>query len=176
MNVGLIDPQATPQNNNFGIGNIPTAQDYEDLRVGQQSFSQMAAYLSGSTVNVSYKNNPQRYTDHFGYDADLLFDNCTRCQIFCDLKFKIDVAATGLEGFVLGFTSGVFDVAGGFDHLPINSASPDQTAEIVSGKWAKDAAPTSDDRSAAASGSSCPPHALPAPTRERARPKIDCRR
>src|SRR5882724_1664054 len=62
MNVGLIDPQATPQNNNFGIGNIPSAQDYEDLRVGQQSFSQMAAYLSGSTINVSYKNNPQRYT------------------------------------------------------------------------------------------------------------------
>src|SRR3989442_1925400 len=60
MSVGLIDPQATPQNNNFGIGNIPSAQDYEDLRASQQSFSQMAAYLSGSTVNVSYKNNPQR--------------------------------------------------------------------------------------------------------------------
>ncbi len=62
MSVGLIDPQATPQNNNFGIGNIPSAQDYEDLRAGQQSFTQIAAYLSGSTVNVSYKNNPQRYT------------------------------------------------------------------------------------------------------------------
>jgi hypothetical protein len=62
MSVGLIDPQATRQNNNFGIGNIPSAQDYEDLRAAQQSFSQIAAYLSGSTVNVSYKNNPQRYT------------------------------------------------------------------------------------------------------------------
>ena len=62
MNVGLIDPQATPQNNNFGAGNIPSAQDYEDLRAAQQSFSQMAAYLNGSTINVSYKNNPQRYT------------------------------------------------------------------------------------------------------------------
>jgi putative ABC transport system permease protein len=61
MSVGLIDPQATLQNNNFGIGNIPSAQDYEDLRAAQQSFTQMAAYLSGSTVNVSYKNNPQRY-------------------------------------------------------------------------------------------------------------------
>jgi hypothetical protein len=39
MSVGLIDPQASAQNNNFGIGNIPTAQDYEDLRVAQQSFS-----------------------------------------------------------------------------------------------------------------------------------------
>ena len=62
MSVGLIDPQASAQNNNFGIGNIPTAQDYEDLRLAQQSFSQMAGYLSGSTINVTYKNNPQRYT------------------------------------------------------------------------------------------------------------------
>src|SRR5437588_5195008 len=62
MSVGLIDPQASAPNNNFGLGNIPTAQDYEDLRAGQQSFAQMAGYLSGSTINVSYKNNPQRYT------------------------------------------------------------------------------------------------------------------
>src|SRR5881394_3806063 len=62
MSVGLIDPQASAQNNNFGLGNIPTAQDFEDLRGAQQSFSQMAGYLSGSTINVTYKNNPQRYT------------------------------------------------------------------------------------------------------------------
>jgi putative ABC transport system permease protein len=62
MSVGMIDPQASAQNNNFGIGTIPTAQDFEDLRAAQQSFSQMAGYLSGSTINVSYKNNPQRYT------------------------------------------------------------------------------------------------------------------
>ena len=62
MSVGLIDPQASAQNNNFGIGNMPTAQDFEDLRAAQQSFSQMAGYLSGSTINVTYKNNPQRYT------------------------------------------------------------------------------------------------------------------
>ncbi|PYI58498.1 MAG: permease [Verrucomicrobia bacterium] len=62
MSVGLIDPQASAQNNNFGLGNIPTAQDYEDLRLAQQSFARMAGYLSGSTINVSYKNNPQRYT------------------------------------------------------------------------------------------------------------------
>src|SRR5213076_1947505 len=62
MSVGLIDPQASAQNNNFGLGNIPTAQDYEDLRNAQQSFAQMAGYLSGTTINLSYKNNPQRYT------------------------------------------------------------------------------------------------------------------
>jgi putative ABC transport system permease protein len=68
MSVGLIDPQASAQNNNFGFGNIPTAQDYEDLRAGQQSFSQMAGYLSGSTINVTYKNNPQRYTGSYVTD------------------------------------------------------------------------------------------------------------
>src|SRR4029077_4216052 len=60
--VGLIDPGASAQNNNFGAGNIPSNQDYEDLRAAQQSFSLMAAYLNGSTVNVSYHNNPQRCT------------------------------------------------------------------------------------------------------------------
>jgi len=47
MNVGLIDPQASDQNNNFGNGNIPSAQDYEDLRAGQKSFALMSAYLNG---------------------------------------------------------------------------------------------------------------------------------
>src|SRR5213079_3622536 len=65
MSVGLIDPQASAQNNNFGFGVIPSAQDYEDLRSAQQSFAMMAAYLTGSTVNVTYKTNPQRYTGRY---------------------------------------------------------------------------------------------------------------
>src|ERR1700730_8826211 len=71
MSVGLIDPKASDQNNNFGLGNIPTAQDYEDLKAAQKSFAQMAGYLSGSTINVTYKNNPQRYTG--GYVTDDFF-------------------------------------------------------------------------------------------------------
>src|SRR5205809_5231843 len=71
MSVGLIDPKASDQNNNFGVGNIPTAQDYEDLKAAQNSFSQMAGYLSGSTINVTYKNNPQRYTG--GYVTEDIF-------------------------------------------------------------------------------------------------------
>src|SRR5438270_13347337 len=46
MTVGLIDPKASEQNNNFGLGNIPTGQDYEDLKNAQQSFAMMAGYLS----------------------------------------------------------------------------------------------------------------------------------
>ena len=71
MSVGLIDPQATAQQNNNGNGNIPAAQDYEDLKAGQQSFALMAGYLNGSTINVSYKNNPQRYTG--GYVTEDFF-------------------------------------------------------------------------------------------------------
>src|SRR5437867_10588730 len=71
MTVGLIDPKASDQKNNFGLGNIPSAQDYEDLKNAQQSFAMMAAYLSGSTINVSYKNNPQRYTG--GYVTEDFF-------------------------------------------------------------------------------------------------------
>src|SRR5438094_5720016 len=65
MSVGLIDPKASDQNNNFGLGNIPTAQDYEDLKATQKSFSMIAGYLSGSTINVTYKNTPQRYTGSY---------------------------------------------------------------------------------------------------------------
>src|SRR6478672_12212190 len=71
VSVGLIDPKASDQNNNFGVGQIPTAQDYEDLKAAQKSFSMMAAYLSGSTINITYKNNPQRYTG--GYVSEDLF-------------------------------------------------------------------------------------------------------
>jgi predicted permease len=71
VTIGLIDPKATDQNNNFGFGVIPTAQDYEDLKASQQSCSLMAGYLSGSTINVTYKNNPQRYTG--GYVTEDFF-------------------------------------------------------------------------------------------------------
>ena len=71
VSVGLIDPKASDQNNNFGVGNVPAAQDYEDIKAAQHSFSMMAGYLNGSTINVTYKNNPQRYTG--GYVTDEMF-------------------------------------------------------------------------------------------------------
>lgn len=62
-NVGFLDPQAdNNQQNNGGAGFIPSAQDYEDIRAAQQSFALLTGYISGSTINVTYKNNPQRYT------------------------------------------------------------------------------------------------------------------
>ena len=71
MSVGLIDPQASAQNNNFGNGNIPSSQDYEDMRAGQKSFAMLAAYLNGSTINVTYQKTPQRYTG--GYVTEDFF-------------------------------------------------------------------------------------------------------
>src|ERR1700704_596463 len=71
VSVGLIDPKASDQNNNFGNGNIPAAQDYEDIKAAQKSFSMMAGYLNGSTINVTYNKNPQRYTG--AYITDDLF-------------------------------------------------------------------------------------------------------
>ena len=71
VSVGLIDPKASDQNNNFGTGNIPSAQDYEDIKAAQKSFSMMAGYLNGSTINLTYKNNPQRYTG--GYVTEDMF-------------------------------------------------------------------------------------------------------
>ena len=71
MGIGLLDPQATPQNNNFSNGNIPSAHDYEDLRASQKSFALLSAYLNGSTINVTYKKTPQRYTG--GYVTEDFF-------------------------------------------------------------------------------------------------------
>ncbi len=71
MTVGFIDPLADDNQNNNGAGNIPATQDYEDLRAAQQSFALMSAYINGSTINVSYKNNPQRYTG--GYVTEDFF-------------------------------------------------------------------------------------------------------
>jgi putative ABC transport system permease protein len=71
VTIGLIDPKASDQNNNFGNGLIPTAQDYEDLKAAQKSCSLMAGYLSGSTINVTYKDKPQRYNG--GYVTEDFF-------------------------------------------------------------------------------------------------------
>src|ERR1700745_3122691 len=68
VSVGLIDPKASDQNNNFGVGNIPAAQDFEDIKAAQHSYSMMTGYPNGSTINVTYNKNPQRYTGAYVTD------------------------------------------------------------------------------------------------------------
>jgi putative ABC transport system permease protein len=65
MDVQLVDP-ANPNANNFN-GRV-TALDYEDMKAAQTSFSAMAGYMNGSTVNVTYRGTPQRYTGAYVTD------------------------------------------------------------------------------------------------------------
>ena len=57
--VNLIDPSSATF---FGVNGQVTAKDFEEFLPEQQSFDLLAAYLSGSTVNVSVNGRPQRYT------------------------------------------------------------------------------------------------------------------
>lgn len=69
VDVSLVDPKQPIVNNPFG-GRV-TSLDYEDMKVGQTSFSAMAGYMNGSTVNLTYKGTPQRYTG--GYITEGFF-------------------------------------------------------------------------------------------------------
>ncbi|OLB61456.1 MAG: permease [Acidobacteria bacterium 13_2_20CM_2_66_4] len=55
----FIDPSSA---NFFGVNGQMSAMDFEELLPDQKSFEAMAAYLSGSTVNVTVERRPQRYT------------------------------------------------------------------------------------------------------------------
>jgi predicted permease len=55
----FIDPSSS---NFFGVNGQVSSMDFEELRPQQQSFEKLAAYLSGSTVNVTIDGRPQRYT------------------------------------------------------------------------------------------------------------------
>ena len=61
VSVGLIDPKATAQNNNFGLGQIPAAQDYEDLKAAQKSFSMMAGLQSHNKCPKACLYRPRRH-------------------------------------------------------------------------------------------------------------------
>jgi putative ABC transport system permease protein len=59
VDVQLADPEKfTPTNFNSRI----TTADFADMRAQQKSFSEFVGYLNGSTVNVTYNGNPERYT------------------------------------------------------------------------------------------------------------------
>ncbi|HEY7286584.1 MAG TPA: ABC transporter permease [Vicinamibacterales bacterium] len=55
----FIDPTST---NFFGVNGQVSAMDFQEIRPAQQSFERLAAYLNGSTVNVTVDGHPQRYT------------------------------------------------------------------------------------------------------------------
>src|SRR3954451_14642515 len=57
--VNFIDPTSATF---FGVNGQISAMDFDELRTQQTSFDALAAYLSGSTVNVTVNGHPQRYT------------------------------------------------------------------------------------------------------------------
>src|SRR4029079_17999849 len=59
VSLNFIDPTTASF---FGVNGQVSTMDFEDLLPQQQSFDALAAYLNGSTVNVTVNGRPQRYT------------------------------------------------------------------------------------------------------------------
>ena len=59
VSLNFIDPTSTTF---FGVNGRISSKDYEELLPQQKSFERLAAYLNGSTVNVTVDGRPQRYT------------------------------------------------------------------------------------------------------------------
>jgi predicted permease len=59
VDMDFIDPTSVTF---FGVNNRVSAMDFEEFRYEQRSFEKVAAYLNGSTVNVTINGAPQRYT------------------------------------------------------------------------------------------------------------------
>jgi predicted permease len=57
--INFIDPTSR---NAFGVNGLVSSMDFEEVRHQQQSFEMLAAYLNGSTVNVTIDGNARRYT------------------------------------------------------------------------------------------------------------------
>src|SRR6185437_3477155 len=55
----FIDPTTRTFN---GVNNQVWQMDYEEVLPQQKSYDMLAAYLNGSTVNVTIDGHPQRYT------------------------------------------------------------------------------------------------------------------
>ena len=66
--LNFIDPSSTTF---FGVNGQVSSKDYEELLPQQQSFERLAAYLNGSTVNITVDGHPQRYTGAYVTDEFL---------------------------------------------------------------------------------------------------------
>jgi len=64
----FIDPTSA---NFFGVNGQISSMDFDELLPMQQSFEMMAAYLNGSTVNVTIDGRPQRFIGAYTTDKFL---------------------------------------------------------------------------------------------------------
>jgi predicted permease len=63
--LNFIDPKSATA---FGVNGQISPLDYQELVPQQQSFDMLAAFLNGSTVNVTCDGRPQRYTGAYVTD------------------------------------------------------------------------------------------------------------
>src|SRR5688572_14420260 len=68
VSLNFVDPSTA---NFFGVNGQISAMDFEELLPQQKSFDALAAYLNGSTVNVTVNGHPQRYTGAYVTDPFL---------------------------------------------------------------------------------------------------------
>src|SRR5688500_4093751 len=68
VSLNFVDPSTA---NFFGVNGQVSAMDFEELLPQQTSFDALAAYLNGSTVNVTVNGHPQRYTGAYVTDPFL---------------------------------------------------------------------------------------------------------
>src|SRR5919108_5162105 len=59
ISLNFVDPTSATF---FGVNGQISSMDFQELLPQQKSFESLAAYLSGSTVNVTINGHPQRYT------------------------------------------------------------------------------------------------------------------
>src|SRR5215510_699724 len=64
----FIDPSSA---NFFGVNGQISSMDFQELLPEQRSFEMLAAYLNGSTVNVTVNGKPQRYTGAYTTESFL---------------------------------------------------------------------------------------------------------
>jgi len=68
VSANFIDPSSA---NFFGVNGQISSMDFTELVPAERSLAKMAAYLNGSTVNVTVNNQPQRYTGAYTTDQFL---------------------------------------------------------------------------------------------------------
>jgi predicted permease len=115
----FVDPSSA---NFFGINGQISSMDFEDIRHEQKSFERLAAYLNGSTVNVTVDGRPQRYTGAYTTEDFL------RCLGVAPLMGRDFTAADNVPGApkvaLIGFGIWQRDFGGAQDivgkHVRIN--------------------------------------------------------
>ena len=87
VSLNFIDPTSATF---FGVNGQVSAKDYEELLPQQQSFEKLAAYLNGSTVNITVDGHPQRYTGAYVTEDFLRILGTPPLMGLSDVRYSTD--------------------------------------------------------------------------------------